>query len=269
MAIIGSTIGMSFALSFVAAPFLQRSIGVPGIFALTGVLAAIAIAIVAWVVPPQPAARHGTQPVPFSVVLRDPELFRLNIGIFALHAILMALFVVVPLALVRSGLPAATHSSMYLGAVGTGFLLMLPFVAIRAVAIHERAVFLGAVAVLAIGVFVLAMASDRFPFLATGLVIFFTAFNVLEAKLPSLVSKAAPASAKGAASGVYSSVQFFGTFVGAAAGGAIAQHYGPEAVLASCLAFAAVWLAVAWPMEEPSAREPEPQEPHQPQESNP
>jgi predicted MFS family arabinose efflux permease len=221
------------------------------------------------VVPPQPAARHGAAPVPFAQVLRDPELFRLNVGIFALHAILMALFVVVPLALVRAGLPAASHWSMYLGAVGTGFLLMLPFVAIRSIAHHERAVFLGAVTVLAIGLSVLALASDRLWPLATGLVIFFAAFNVLEAKLPSLVSKAAPASAKGAASGVYSSVQFLGTFVGAAAGGAVAQHFGPVAVLATCLALAALWLATAWPMGEPGAREPDPPEPHQPQESNP
>jgi predicted MFS family arabinose efflux permease len=251
------------------APVLQRAVGVPGIFALTGLLALAAIAIVAWVVPPQPAARHGVVPVPFADVLRDPELARLNVGIFALHAILMALFVVVPLALVRSGLPAASHSWMYLGAVGIGFVLMLPFVAVRSIALHERAVFLGAVAVLAVGLCVLALAADALWPLATGLVIFFAAFNVLEAKLPALVSKAAPPAAKGAASGVYSSVQFLGTFVGAAAGGAIAQHFGPVAVLATCLALAAFWLAAAWPMGEPAAHAADPPEPHQPQESNP
>jgi len=269
MAIIGSTIGVSFALSFVVAPVLQRAIGVPGIFALTGLLAIAAIAVVAWVVPPQPAPRRGAVRVPFAQVLRDTELARLNVGIFALHAILMALFVVVPLALVRSGLPAAAHWSMYLGAVGIGFVLMLPFVAVRSVAAHERAVFLGAVAVLAAGLAVLAVAADSLGLLAAGLVIFFAAFNVLEAKLPALVSKAAPPAAKGAASGVYSSVQFFGTFVGAAAGGAIAQHFGPVAVLVTCLALAALWLAAAWPMGEPGAREPDAPESHQPQESNP
>ena len=269
MAIIGSTIGMSFGLSFIAAPFLQRTIGIPGIFAFTGVLAVAAIAIVAWVVPPQPAAPHGARPVPFARVLRDPELLRLNVGIFALHAILMALFVVLPLDLVRSGLPATSHGPVYLGAIGIGFLLMLPFVAIRSIARHERAVFLGSVAVLAVGLSVLAAASDRLWILATGLVIFFAAFNVLEAKLPALVSKAAPPAAKGAASGVYSSVQFLGTFVGAAAGGAIAQYFGPVAVLATCLALAAFWLAAAWPMGEPAAHAADPPEPHQPQESNP
>jgi predicted MFS family arabinose efflux permease len=105
--------------------------------------------------------------------------------------------------------------------------------------------------------------------MAAGLVIFFAAFNVLEAKLPALVSKAAPPSAKGAASGVYSSVQFLGTFVGGAAGGAIAQHFGPVAVLAGCLAISIAWLAGAWQMGEPAAREQEPQEPNEPQTTNP
>ena len=271
MAIIGSTIGLSFALSFVAAPVLKNAVGVPGIFALTGVLALVAMAVVTWVVPTPASGKHAGAPVPFADLLRDPELARLNVGIFGLHAILMALFVVVPQALVRSGLPAGSHWNVYLGAVGVGFLLMLPFVAVRRFARHERAVFLGSVALVAAGLCVLAMAGDRLAVLVAGLVIFFAAFNVLEAKLPALVSKAAPPAAKGAASGVYSSVQFFGTFVGGAAGGAIAQHFGPVAVLASCLALAAVWLAVAWPMREPAAREAERDtpEPHEPQATNP
>jgi len=269
MAIIGSTIGVAFAGSFVLAPFLRNAVGVQGIFALTGLLALCAIAIVAWVVPDPPAAHQGKARVPFAEVLRDPELLRLNTGIFALHAVLMALFVVVPLSLVRAGLPAASHWGMYLGAVGAGFVLMLPFVAVRRLARHERAVFLGSVAVLAAGVAVLAVSADRLWPLAAGLVIFFAAFNVLEAKLPALVSKAAPPAAKGAASGVYSSVQFLGTFVGAAAGGAIAQHLGPVAVLAACLAITIAWLAVAWPMREPVARETDTHEPHQPQATHP
>ena len=269
MAIIGSTIGVAFAGSFVAAPFLKNAIGVPGIFALTGALALAAVAIVAWVVPDPPPRRHGEVAVPFREVLRDPELARLNVGIFALHAVLMALFVVVPLSLVRSGLPSAEHWGMYLGAVGTGFVLMLPFVAVRRIARHERAVFLGAVAVLAAGIAVLAVSADRLPLLVAGLVIFFAAFNVLEAKLPALVSKAAPPSAKGAASGVYSSVQFLGTFVGAAAGGAIAQHFGPVAVLAACLAVTAAWLAAAWPMREPSERGADAHNTNEPHATNP
>lgn len=255
MAIIGSTIGLAFAFSFVVAPSLKAAIGVPGIFAFTGVLALAAIAVVAFAVPPVPATTRGGDPVSIGRLLRDPELARLNVGIFALHAVLMALFVVVPLALVRAGMPWESHSTLYLAAVGVGFVAMLPFVAVRRVARHEREVFLGAVAVLALALGVFAAAGDAFAFLAAGLVIFFSAFNVLEAKLPALVSKAAPPSAKGAASGVYASVQFLGTFAGGAAGGAIAQHHGASVLLAGCVLLTLVWLAVAWPMARPGAGE--------------
>ena len=106
MAIIGSTIGVVFALSFVAGPWLQKSIGVPGIFALTGIMALAAIAVVRFLVPDAPAVARSPESVTLGAVLRDPELVRLNIGIFALHAVLMAVFVVVPVALARAGLPA-------------------------------------------------------------------------------------------------------------------------------------------------------------------
>jgi predicted MFS family arabinose efflux permease len=248
MAIIGSTIGVVFAVSFVAAPFLENAVGVPGIFAVTAGLALAALAVVAWAVPPQPARAAAAEKVPFSAVLRDAELLRLYLGIFSLHAILMALFVVVPLSLVRAGLGVALHWTFYLAAVGAGFVLMLPFVASRRFAGHERAVFLGSVAVLASGIAIVAAGLDHLAALTAGLVIFFAAFNVLEAKLPALVSKAAPGAARGAAGGVYSSVQFLGIFAGGAAGGALAQHFGPGMLLSACVALAVLWLVSAWPM---------------------
>jgi predicted MFS family arabinose efflux permease len=179
--------------------------------------------------------------------LADPELVRLNVGIFALHAVLMALFVVIPVALVRAGLPASEHWLVYLGAVGAGFVLMLPAV-IGPAAPHERPVFLAAVATVAVAIAVLAVELASVTGIVAALVIFFAGFNVLEAKLPALVSRAAPREATGAATGAYSSVQFLGTFFGAAAGGAIAQHAGFLAVLVTCLAVTVAWLAVAWNM---------------------
>lgn len=247
MAIIGSTIGLVFALSFVAAPSLEHAIGVPGIFAMTGVLALAAMAVVRWVVPDAPAVKKVPDSRAFWSAIRDPELVRLNVGIFALHAVLMAMFVVVPIALVRGGLPASQHWWVYLCAVGAGFVLVLPAFIGRA-ASHERPVFLCAVAALAVSLGLLAVELERLPGLIVALVIFFAGFNVLEAKLPALVSRAAPREATGAATGVYSSVQFLGTFFGAAAGGAIAQHAGFTAVLGACLAVTAAWLAVAWNM---------------------
>lgn len=249
MAIIGSTIGVVFLLSFVAAPLLQRLVGVPGIFALTGVLALGAIGVVRFVVPEAPPQRRTASLAAILALVRQPELARLNFGIFALHAVLMALFVVVPLALVRAGLPGASHWGVYLGAVGAGVLLMLPTLIGRA-ATHERPIFLGAVATVGVALSVLAAGLDSVAGIVAALVIFFAGFNVLEARLPALVSRSAPREGTGAATGIYSSVQFLGTFFGGAAGGALAQHAGPQAVLIACLAVIAAWLVVAWNMGE-------------------
>ena len=253
MAIIGSTIGVTFALSFVAAPFLQEGIGVPGIFAMTGLLALGAMAVVAWAVPPVRGPERESRQIRFAAVLRDPELARLNVGIFVLHAVLMALFVVVPHALVNAGLPARSHWWVYLATVGAGFVLMLPAIVGRAAA-HERQVFLFSIGLAGVGIAVLAAGLSTLSGIVVALVIFFAAFNVLEAKLPALVSRAAPREATGSATGVYSSVQFLGTFFGGAAGGAIGQHAGPVAVLATCLAATMLWLAAAWSMGEVGAQ---------------
>ncbi len=247
MAIIGSTIGAVFAVSFVAAPFLERSIGVRGIFALTGALAIAAMAVVRWVVPDAPAQKRSVPLAAVCKALADPELVRLNFGIFALHAVLMALFVVVPVAMVKAGLPAPDHWLVYLSAVGAGFVLMLPAV-IGPASLHERPVFLASVATVAVAIAVLAAQLASLAGIVGALVIFFAGFNVLEAKLPALVSRAAPRETTGAATGAYSSVQFLGTFFGAAAGGAIAQHAGFVAVLVTCLVVTLSWLAVAWNM---------------------
>jgi len=247
MAIIGSTIGAAFVISFVAAPSLEQAFGLNGIFAITGFLALAAMAVTRWLVPEAPVAQRTPGSVAFSEVLRLPELIRLDVGIFVLHAVLMAMFVVVPVALVRAGLPAAHHWWIYLGAMAGGLVLMLPALGART-ARRERPIFLAAVAVIALGLAALAAALGSIPGMAGALVIVFAGFNVLEAKLPALVSRAAPREARGAATGVYSSVQFLGTFVGSAAGGAIAQHVGFAAVLGACLVITLAWLAVAWNM---------------------
>ena len=251
MAIIGSTIGGVFALSFVVAPLLEHWIGVQGIFAMTGVLALAALAVVRWVVPDvslSPTLSQG-RGRSLGALLREPELARLNVGIFALHAVLMAIFVVVPVALVRAGLPAEQHAWAFLGAVGAGFLFALPAF-VGPLARLERPVFLWSVALVAVAIAVLGYLLSSLAGIVGALVIFFAGFNVLEAKLPALVSRAAPRGSTGLATGVYSSVQFLGTFAGGAAGGAIAQHAGFVAVLGACLVATMAWLAVAWKMDD-------------------
>jgi predicted MFS family arabinose efflux permease len=254
MAIIGSTIGVSFALSFAISPFLGAAIGVPGIFAMTAGLAIAAVAVVAFVVPDVEAHEAPRVDVPFREVLANRELLRLDVGIFVLHVVLMALFIVVPIALKQAGVAPAKHAWVYLGAVGAGFVFALPAIVGRAAHAHERRFFLGAISLLAASIVALMFGMAELAGICVALVIFFTAFNVLEARLPSLVARHAPVGAKGAATGVYSSVQFLGTFVGGALGGVIAQHAGFLAVLGFCLALVLAWMVVAW-QKDPAARE--------------
>jgi MFS family permease len=247
MAIIGGTIGGVFLLSFLLGPLLAHSIGMQGIFALTGVLALGAIAVVRFVVPQEPLTHASVPRVPLARVLLVPELARLNVGVFVLHAVLMATFLVLPIALARAGLPAAEQGWVYLGSLGAGFVLGLPAL-VGPAAAHERRMFLIAIATTAIALALFAANLSSLAMLVTSLVIFFAGFNVLEAKLPALVSRAAPAGARGAATGVYSSVQFLGMFAGAAVGGGVAQHFGFVALLLCCLVVTTIWFAAAWNM---------------------
>jgi predicted MFS family arabinose efflux permease len=249
MAIVGSTIGLSFVVSFGLSSFLNSTIGVPGIFLMTAGLGIAAMAVVAFIVPDAAEGEAPRIDVPFRVVLANRELVRLDVGIFVLHVVLMALFVIVPVALKETGLAPSGHAWVYLGAVVAGFVLSLPAIAGKAAHAHERLFFLGSVALLGASLVALMFERTSLVGMCVALVIFFTGFNVLEARLPALVARHAPAGAKGAASGVYASVQFLGIFVGGAAGGFIAQHAGFQAVLAFCAALTLAWLATAWQME--------------------
>ncbi|HVE49558.1 MAG TPA: MFS transporter [Casimicrobiaceae bacterium] len=256
MAAIGMTIGGTFALSLVAGPLLRNAIGVPGIFALTGVLALGAIAVV-WRLVPEAAQRSATLREgalrAFRRVLADRELARLNYGIFALHAVLMTLFVQLPFELRDAGLPVESHWSVYLPVLLASIVFLWPALRNADRSELRKPIFIGAVFVLVIAEIVLSLAGARLVALVVGLVAFFTAFNLLEAVLPSLVSKFAPSALRGTAVGLYSSVQFLGTFAGAAVGGALAQHVGPSAVFLFGLALSGVWLLAAVTMGSPPA----------------
>jgi predicted MFS family arabinose efflux permease len=236
-----------------AGPVLDGVIGVPGIFSMTGFLAVAALAVVRFIVP-EPlqgtAGNAAIQQALLGTVLRDTQLLRLNYGIFALHGILMALFVVTPFAL-QAHLPASSHWRVYLTVMLGAILLMLPPMIVAERKALQKPVFVGAVAVL-IAALALLMFSDRgLTALVTGLLLFFTAFNLLEATLPSMISKLAPAGVKGTAIGVYSTVQFVGSFAGAATGGWLSQHYGATAVFGFCAVLSIIWLLLAVGMRVP------------------
>jgi MFS family permease len=254
MAIIGVTIGATFGLSIVAGPVLNSVIGVPGIFALTGGLALGAMALVRWGVPevvrtvavPKHQSAGGWRQLLF-----HKELTRLNFGIFVLHAVLMALFVVVPFSLRAAGISDSAHWQIYLPVMIGSVLLMMPAVLIGERAGRQKAVFVTSIGVLLIAQIALASFEPRAVMIAGALLVFFTGFNLLEANLPALVSRAAPVDAKGEAIGVYSSMQFLGTFAGAAAGGVISQHLGGQWVFAFCGAMTMLWLIVGAGMQVP------------------
>ncbi|MDP2881150.1 MAG: MFS transporter [Azonexus sp.] len=254
MAMIGSSIGLVFALSLVGSPILYGWIGMAGLFIMTGVLALAAIVLLLKAVPPAPAP-HGHEKLPLRRVVMDPDLIRLNVGIFVLHVVQMAMFVVLPHALVNhGGLEAAAHWKIYLPAVLLSFVIMVPAIIAAERKDKMRPIFLAAIALLVVVQSGLLIYSASLWALALWLVLFFVAFNVLEATLPSLVSRTAPSSAKGAALGVYNTTQALGLFVGGAAGGYIAQNFGDNAVFAACTGLVLVWLVVANSMNFPQRR---------------
>ena len=256
MAVIGITIGTTFALSLIAGPVLTAWIGVPGIFLLTGALALASMAVVRYAIPdvPRPAGAHAVPPGALARALRDGQLARLNYGVFALHAVLMALFVQVPFALRDNGLAADRHWLVYLPVLVVSVLLMLPFLRRADQPARGKRIFTGAVATLLAAQVALALSQHSLAALAVALTLFFAAFNLLEATLPALISKCAPEEIRGTAVGVYSCLQFLGTFAGGLAGGWLAQHFGAASVFVLGIALAAIWFAASATMTMPPAR---------------
>lgn len=253
MAMVGGSIGLTFAGSLVLAPVLYHAIGMGGIFALTGALAVLAIGVVRWVVPDVAKVVHEKR-VPFRAVLVDTQLLRLNFGIFVLHLTQMAMFVVVPVMLVESdGLPVSEHWKIYLPVVLASFAVMVPMIIAAERRGHMKGIFVFSV-VLMLGVQIAFALVSSVAWIIVLLFAFFVAFNVLEATLPSLVSKIAHPSAKGAALGVYNTTQAIGLFAGGALGGWLAKNLGRGAVFESAAVLIAVWIAVALGMRVPTRR---------------
>ena len=252
MAMIGSMIGLVFALSLVGAPLLYRSIGMDGLFALTGVLCLAAIAVVKFQVPEPPAKpRVAGAAGALRAAVLDPELLRLNAGIFILHVVLYAMFMVVPPRLVRAGLELPEHWKLYLPVVLGSFVLMIPAVLYADRRNSAKPVLLASVVLLLAAEAAFA-AFDRGLFAIAALMLaFFVAFNVLEAILPSLVSRIAPAQGRGVAIGVYNTTQTLGVFFGGLIGGWVASHQGATGVFTVCAVLVAVWFAIAVGMRPP------------------
>lgn len=258
MAMIGTTIGMTFAVSMAVSPLIYEVIGVPGMFALTGILSVLAIGVVAKMIPdPKKSVFHSDAEVSaskLSDVLKNPQLLRLDFGIFSLHAAQMAMFVVIPGALIVSGhMPESEHWKIYVPVMIAAFALMVPLIIYGEKKAKLKNVFVAAIALLFVSQMLFSAMLSSFWGTVFSLLLFFTAFNILEASLPSLVSKIAPASAKGTAMGVYNTSQSLGLFAGGAVGGVLASYGGQSGVFLFGAAMSAVWLLLAATMKAPPA----------------
>ena len=256
MAMIGMTIGLSFAVAMVVGPLLTRAFGLSGLFLATGAMALVGIVIVMFMVPRSTGTlqhrESGVARQALLPTLRHPDLLRLDLGIFVLHAMLMSSFIALPLALVeKAGLPKEQHWWVYLTALLISFFAMIPFIIYGEKKRKMKRVLLGAVVTLMLTELFFWKFGDSLRTLVIGTVVFFTAFNLLEASLPSLISKVSPAGGKGTAMGVYSTSQFLGSALGGILGGWLFQHGGLSVVFLGGAGLAALWLAFAVTMREP------------------
>ncbi|NOG32350.1 MFS transporter [Halomonas sp. TBZ9] len=255
MAAIGLSIGLSFALAMVLGPWLAARTGLASVFWFTALLTLVGLLVLWRWVPAAPRRlKHrdvGMDRRQLRHVITRPDLWRLDVSIFALHLVLMAIFVAVPFRLLEAGIGVDRHGMAYLAIMGAAFVLMLPLVIIAEKYQHMKLICL-----LAVGAITLSLAALGLPVadgrgLFVWLLVFFTGFNLLEATLPSMLSKLVPAGAKGTAMGVYSTGQFLGAFLGGTLGGFLAHHWGLDAVFFGSAGLALLWWVVMWSMPAP------------------
>ncbi|RDB42265.1 MFS transporter [Halomonas sp. DQ26W] len=245
MATIGLSIGVAFAVAMVLGPWLAAAYGLSSVFWFTAMLAALGLVVLWKLVPPAPRRmRHrdvGIDRQQLAVILTRADLWRLDLSIFALHLVLMAIFVAVPFRLLEAGIDVNRHGLTYLGIMLLAFLCMVPLVVLAEKRQHMKGMCLLAIGAIAVSLAGLAGIGTGAWALFAWLLLFFTAFNLLEATLPSMLSKLAPAGAKGTAMGVYSTSQFLGAFLGGLLGGLLAQQWGLSAVFIGSALLAGIW----------------------------
>jgi len=262
MTLVGVSIGAVFAFSLMAAPWLNQFVGLSGLFALTAVMALLGIAVVLKFTPPEapwPTARHAAG---LSQVLAHAQLMRLNLGVFILHAVQLAMWVAIPGLLVQAGLVKELHWQVYLPTVLASFFVLRMTLYPLERRGYLRAVFLLAVALIA-GVQLVFLWTAGQPLgvlaLAVLLFVFFCGFNILESCQPSMASRLASSRVRGTALGVFNTLQSLGFFLGGALGGWLLRTQGVSGLFLACAALMLLWLVVAWPMRAPALHESSPE----------
>mgnify|MGYP003584632883 FL=1 len=257
MAIIGGSIGVVFMVSLVLSPLLNSLMGLGGMFWLVAILALLAIVAVLGLVPAEPARTEAAIRGSLSEVLFHPQLWRLNLGVFVLHAVQLGMWMVVPALLVHAGLLQAQHWHVYLPAMLLSLLVMGGVLFRLERQGKLKAVFLfsiGLIILVQVAFMALAPQTTLSPWLmGLLLTVFFTGFNMLEASQPSLVSRLAPEHARGMALGLYNTAQALGLFVGGAVGGLLMKNAGSSALFAGSITLLVVWLWCARSMQTPAS----------------
>ena len=254
MSMVGMSIGLTFALSLVAAPLLVSVIGMSGLFVLTGVSMMLAMFAVYKYVP-DPEKNTSTNRLPALKIALQPQLWRLNFGIFALHAAQMALFISLPFLFLQMGIAQEAQWKVYAPMVLFGMVLMVPVIIYGEKKRKLKQTLLFAIGMMVVAQAMLATKHNAVMVMTAALVIYAIAFNVLEAILPSMVAKFAPAEQRGAAMGFYSTAQSIGLFIGGVAGGGLFSRFGFEGVFVFATALMLIWWAIAATGAAPKPRE--------------
>lgn len=255
MAFLGISFGLTFAIALVLGPIITHLIGLNGLFWGIALLAVGAIALTIFVVPNtnthvlnrESAFVKGN----LKTVLAQPQLLKLNIGILCLHTLLMSSFVALPLIMTKAGFLAQDHWKAYLVTMLISFVAVLPFIIYAEKYRKMKQVFLFCIALLAVAEITLWFSGSQLWAIILGLQIFFIGFNIMEAILPSLISKEAPAGYKGTAMGVYSTSQFLGVALGGIVGGWLYNFEGADTVFIGGLILTILWFVVSLTMKQP------------------
>ncbi|HLD16946.1 MAG TPA: MFS transporter [Coxiellaceae bacterium] len=257
MALMGMTIGLSFMIAMIAGPLLNTTVHLSGIFWITALLAGLGMVILYIAVPSPPRllvdASVESVPSRLLSVLKNKNLMRLDISIFIQHALLTALFLALPSVLThRYDFTPHQQTLLYVIILLLAFVVMVPFIWLAEKKRLMKNVLIGAVGTIFFVQLVLSFFHDPSKeIFSIGLVLFFSAFTLLEALLPSLVSKISPLLNKGTAMGIYSTAQFLGIFCGGAIGGLALAHWDIAGIFYLCAGLAGLWLGMVFTMPEP------------------
>lgn len=253
MATIGMFIGLSFTIAMVIGPIVAKAFGLSGLFWFIAVLTIFAMLLIQFMVPHSvnkaPKGDSVALPAQLKRLIRHPQLSRLNFGVFTLHMAMTACFITLPKQFVASGLMLEDHWQLYLPTLIGSFFFMVPFMIYAIKKQKEKQMLSASVLLLTLALFLLWYLPMSFTTLVVLVIMFFTAFNYLEASMPSILSRIAPAGVKGSVMGIYSSSQFLGAFTGGVLGGFIASDFGEQAIFLVMATISAVWFLVTLSMK--------------------